>query len=56
MEANAILTFRDEDGREWLAAAHIGPLLLNGKPGERLEVPQLKDRAFMVSRFTVVIK
>lgn len=56
IEANAILTFRDPDGREWMAAAHIGRLLLTGDKAQTLEIGQLKDRGFVMQRLTVITK
>lgn len=52
-EVNAILSFRDEDGREWLAAAVVGPLI---RDDAIMAVEALKDRAFTVCRFTVVTR
>jgi hypothetical protein len=59
MEANAILTFRDGEGKEWLAAAQVGPLIRKGeagKPDKTLTVEELKDRGYVMSRFTVIHK
>jgi hypothetical protein len=55
-EVNAVLTFRDESGREWLAAATIGPLtrFAEGKAVEAIEVDRLKDRAFMLYELKLV--
>lgn len=55
---NAILTFRDETGGEWLAGADIGPLCrFDGKDGpmvEEMEVEQMKDRALVLADIRIV--
>ena len=55
---DAILTFRDEDGREWLAGAQIGPLLRFENPGEpaveTMEPDLMKDRAFSLTCVTAI--
>lgn len=54
----AILTFLDETGREWLAGAEIGPLLRFDDPGqpavEQMQPEMMKDRVFTLSRITAV--
>lgn len=54
----AILTFQDEEGREWLAWAEIGPLLRFDPPGEpaveQMAPDLLKDRAFSLKRITAI--
>lgn len=57
-EANAILTFVDEEGHEWLAAANIGPLtkFCDSVPEEYLDLQALKDRAFALTSFKVIRK
>lgn len=55
IEANAVLSFRDEQGAEWLAAAIVGPLTRKAVTSdEHLDLDTLKDRAFVVTGFTVV--
>jgi hypothetical protein len=53
-----VLTFRDEAGREWLAAALVGPLYryegADPVPVETIPVSLLKDRPFTLCRITVV--
>lgn len=53
-----VLTFRDEEGREWLAGAEIGPLLRfedKSLPAvEAMEPDKLKDRAFSLVRITAI--
>ena len=56
---NAILTFRDEIGGEWLAGANIGPLCRfddknDGPMVESMEVDQMKDRALSLSSIKIV--
>jgi hypothetical protein len=51
--ANIVLTFRDEQGREWLAAAAMGPLKQYDDDA-LVPVEEMKDRAFTLHRFTVV--
>ncbi len=55
-EVNAVLTFHDEDGREWLAGAHIGPLVRYGDTGEleRMLPDSMKDRAFTMHGIKLV--
>lgn len=57
-KVNAILTFRDETGGEWLAGADIGPLCrFDGKDGpmvESMEVEQMKDRALVLADIRIV--
>ena len=52
-EVNAIMTFVDEHGQEWFAAAMVGPLM---KGDDSIPILELKDRAFLMSRFTVVTR
>jgi uncharacterized protein YkvS len=60
--ANAILTFKDEQGREWLAAAQVGPIVrmetTDGKRGavETITVDGLKERKLVLTHFTVIEK
>lgn len=51
-----VLTFRDGQGREWLAAATVGPLCRyeGADPVETIPVGLLKDRPFTLWRITVV--
>lgn len=51
-----VLTFRDGAGREWLAAATVGPLCRyeGADPVETIPVGLLKDRPFTLWRITVV--
>lgn len=57
---NAILTFRDEDGNEWMAAAVIGPLLRTARAGaplvgrQAMHVEEIKDLAWRLQRLTIV--
>lgn len=56
---NAVLTFRDEIGQEWLAGADIGPLCRFGGSSsdvilESLEVEALKDRAIVLAGIKIV--
>jgi hypothetical protein len=54
---NAVLTFVDETGREWLAGADMGPLCRfeGGTDAvESMEVDRMKDRAFSLSGFKIV--
>lgn len=55
--ANAVLTFVDSDGCEWLAAAHIGTLSADsGDPLEPMLLPAelVIDRALSLSRLVVM--
>lgn len=49
---NIILTFRDQDDDEWLAAAVMAPL---ERFGEVCEVADMPDRAFVLTDFRVVM-
>jgi hypothetical protein len=53
-----VLTFRDGAGREWLAAALVGPLFryegADPVPVETIPVALLKDRPFTLHRITLV--
>lgn len=55
-EVNAVLTFYDEHGREWLAGAHIGPLVRYADTGEleRMLPDSMKDRAFALHGIKLV--
>jgi hypothetical protein len=62
-EPNAILTFMDEDGQEWMAAAVVGPLIrtIRGQAGpppqdgpDVLAPDKLINRAFQLKRLTMV--
>lgn len=55
-EANAVLTFRDEQGREWLAGAFIGDLVRfeDGEAVDRMTPEATKDRAFMLHELKLV--
>ena len=48
-----ILTFEDQDGREWLSAAEMTPLQLAGT-NEECQVGAMLDRAFVLKGFRVV--
>ncbi len=50
---NVVLTFEDQDGREWLAAAAMTPLRLSGS-GEECAVRQMPDCVFRLKGFSVV--
>ncbi len=50
---NVILTFRDQDGREWLAGAVMAPLQRRDD-SEECPVAEMPDRAFTLTGFTVV--
>lgn len=56
--ANAIMAFRDEQGREWLAGAFIGNLARfeGGQQVETIEIEDLKDRSFGLTGFKLVRK
>ncbi len=51
---NVVLTFEDETGREWLAAAVVAPL--RNAEGERCTVAEMADRAFTLKGFTVATR
>ena len=56
-DANVILTFEDEQGREWLAAGFLDFLRRYGDSVQLLEtiaVDRLKDRSFTIKRFTII--
>lgn len=48
---NVVLTFQDQDGNEWLAAAVMTPL---ERFGETCDVADMPDRAFVLKGFKVV--
>jgi hypothetical protein len=48
---NVVLTFEDQDGREWIAAAVMTPL---ERFGETCDVADMPDRAFVLKGFKVV--
>jgi hypothetical protein len=48
---NVVLTFEDQDGREWIAAAVMTPL---ERCGETCDVADMPDRAFVLKGFKVV--
>ncbi len=50
---NVVLTFVDQDGREWLAGAVMSPLRLAGV-GEECPLTEMPDRVFALRGFTVV--
>lgn len=50
---NVVLTFVDQDDREWLAAAVMTPLQLSGSD-EECAVGQMPDRVFRLKGFRVV--
>lgn len=51
--ANVVLTFADQDGREWLAGAVMTQLQISGGV-ERCAVEEMPDRVFVLKGFTVV--
>jgi hypothetical protein len=56
---NAILTFMDENGDEWLAACVVGTLMRKGSgesrvPDGMMEPLQLKDRAFKLNSISII--
>lgn len=55
--SNAIITFRDKDGREWSAAAHVGPLMT--VQGKRASVPfteeSLRDLECNIVKFQALV-
>lgn len=58
LEVNALLTFRDEQGQEWLAAAVIDDLhrYEGGEVVESITVEATKDRAFMLHGLSIVAR
>lgn len=54
--ANALLTFEDEQAKKYIAAVWVGPLLPDGGVGPMVEVEELKNRSFKVTRFTVIVE
>lgn len=50
---NVVLTFADQENREWLAAAVMTPLQLSGASNV-CPVEQMPDRAFALTGFRVV--
>lgn len=50
---NVVLTFEDQDGQEWLAAAFMAPLKRSGSD-ETCTTAEMPDRAFALKRFNVV--
>lgn len=57
-DVNAIMTFNDEQGREWIAAAIVGELVRyeDGAIVETICAEATKDRAFMLSGLKLVAK
>lgn len=53
-EPNVVLKFQDERGNYWLAPAVVGTVIPLDHDGDHLEVESLKDRAFVLTGFTVV--
>ncbi len=53
MTVNVVLTFEDQDGREWLAAATMTPLQLSGRD-DVCPVEEMPDRVFLLKGFRVV--
>lgn len=55
-DVNCILTFEDEQGREWLAAAIIGELVRYDVEHvvEQIPVMAIKDRAFRLREIKLV--
>ncbi len=51
---NVVLTFEDETGQQWLAAAVVAPL--RNTDGERCTVAEMVDRAFTLKGFTVATR
>ncbi len=52
---NVVLTFADQDGREWLAGAVMTPLQISGGV-ERCAVEEMPERAFRLKGITVVTR
>jgi hypothetical protein len=50
---NVVLTFREPDGRQWIAGALLGPLQALGG-AETLPVGEMPDRALMLVDFKIV--
>ncbi len=50
---NVVLTFVDQDGREWLAGALMTPLQISGGV-ERCAMAEMPDREFALTGFTGV--
>lgn len=57
-DVNAVMTFTDEQGREWIAAAIVGELVRyeGGEVVETMSTEETKDRAFMLSGLKLVAK
>ncbi len=51
---NVVLTFEDETGRQWLAAAVVAPL--RNADGDQCPVAEMVDRAFTLKGFTVATR
>lgn len=50
---NVVLTFRDQDGQQWLAAAVMAPLQRAGTQ-ETCPVEKMPDRVFALAGFRIV--
>lgn len=53
-EVNVVLTFAEPDGKRWLAAAILGPLVVEGDDTQVMPVADMPDRALRLASFTVV--
>lgn len=60
-QPNAILTFQDKDGHEWIGAAIVGPLtrIPMGNPAAQLVPPiltvdKMRDQGFVLARCVIV--
>jgi hypothetical protein len=57
-DVNAVLTFKDEGGREWLCAGILGELVRyeGGQIVETLQHSQILDRLFALAELKLVHK
>lgn len=53
-EANVILSFVDENGARWIAAAFLGELQVDGEHTKRMPVDEMIDHVMVLVDFKVV--
>ena len=54
---NAVITFVDGEGQEWIAAAVVGPLTRRTAPNavpQLQEIQELNDATYRLRRFKVI--
>lgn len=57
-DVNAVLTFADEQGREWLCAGILGELVRyeDGQIVETVQQQETVDRSFLLTNLKIVLK